>query len=130
MASWDEVRNFIKSNYQVQKDDGDSLILVRDVGRGRTQMMMITMIDLGIEAGDAMITMLSPVAKSNAVSADQVLEMSVGSPFGVRKTTDFYWLTHSQLAATVDPAEIDIPLRYMGVYADMIEGKLSLSDDL
>ena len=118
------------TNYQVQTDEGDSLILLRPGLNGRTQLVSVRLVEPGLEAGDDMITWLSPVARTGEVSADQVLAATIGVPFGVVKTTDFYWLMHSQLAATVDPLEIDIPMRYVATYADHCESKFSLSDNL
>jgi len=130
LATWQEIRTYITSNYQVQTDNGDSLILVRPGVNERTQLVHVSLMKVDLEAGDEMISWLSPVAKVNEVSADQVLSATMGMPYGVEKTSDFYLLRHSQLAATVDPAEIDVPMRYISVFADYAESKLSLSDNL
>jgi len=130
LATWQEVRNYIAANYEIQTDNGDSLILVRPGVEGRTQLVSVMLSQVGLSDGDDMIKWLSPFAVSSAVSADQALAAAAGAPFGVTKNDDYYWLVHTQLAATVDPAEIDVPMRYVAVFADFAESKLSLSDGL
>lgn len=126
MATWQQVKNYIYSNYQVSDDSGSLLFLVFQTEANRSQTIMIGHIDTGDEY--ASVVFMSPVASWAQASADRVLRATEEFPVSIRSTGEFIVASHSQLLASIDETEIDLPMRLLAYQADQIEKALGIGD--
>lgn len=125
MATWQQVKNYIYANYQVSSDDGNLMMLQFMTEAGRSQMIQIVY----IEAEEfSSVLFNSPIAEWTQVSADRVLRATEEIPVGVRSIGDYIVAYHSQLIASIDEAEIDLPMALIVNQADQIERYLGLGD--
>lgn len=125
MATWQQVKSYIYSKYQVSNDSGSSITLTFETGNGRSQMVMLGHIDAD-EFSSLQIS--SPIAPESRVTGDQVLRAAQGTGVGITRIGEFFATTHTQLLATIDDAEIDWPLMLVTSTADRIESALGLGD--
>ena len=123
MASWEEVRSFMRNNYVVndESEDGSVLTLIFDDGGKRTQLMHVAL------SGE-WILMASPFAKVGHVTHAQALDSA--EMFGARIIGDTHYLVHYQLLATVDTDEMKKPMGMLAFQADQIELRLLGTDQL
>ena len=129
MATWSEVKSFIKSRYPQTQDDGKSLSIVLQLEDNRSQMMFVGFVDVDGDSMDC-VMFLAPFARQNQISAAQALAKSSG-PFGLATIgDDFYALKHSAFIADVDENEIIVPLELLSRLADQAERSLGLGDSL
>ena len=126
MATWQQVKNYIYSNYKVADDSGDGLWLLFDTEGGRSQKVKIAFVDTGNQF--ASILFMSPVAAWSQVSADRVLRATEQVPVSICSTGDFIVAMHSQLLASIDEAEIDVPILMITSRADQLEKLLGIGD--
>jgi hypothetical protein len=126
MATWNEVKNYVRSNYQVrsESDDGNMLHLIFETEAGRSQMITVGFLD----TDPAFVTFRSVFASTSQVSALKAFEVASATPFGIGMAGEIYFLNHAQLAATIDPDEIDVPMRWVTLFADYVEKQLGLGD--
>lgn len=125
MATWQQVKSYVYANYNVATDDGSQIGLNFDIGNGRTQMVILA----HLEAEEASsVIFMSPVAAWSQVSADRVLRATEQVPVAVRSIGDYIVASHSQLLATIDEAEIDLPLGILVNMADNLESALGLGN--
>ena len=125
MATWQQVKSYIYGNYQVASDEGDHLTLVFQTEAGRSQMVMIAHISADEFSS---VIFSSPIAAWNQVAADRVLRATEEIPAGIRSIGDYIVAHHSQLLATIDEAEIDLPMALLVNQADQLERYLGLGD--
>lgn len=127
MATWQQVKSYIYSNYQVADDSGDGLwLLFQTEGGSRSQKVRIGLVDTGNEFSSVLF--MSPVAAWSQVSADRVLRATEQVPVSICSTGDFIVAMHSQLLASIDEAEIDLPMAMITSRADQLEKLLGLGD--
>lgn len=125
MATWQEIRNHINSNFQVDSDEGNLLTLTfGSASGGRSQLVIVSYYDLE----DPVIVFKSPIAAVSEVSAASVLDLTTQDIWGISTTGEYYTVTHVQFAATVDSPEISLALAYVAGAADAFEQALGLGD--
>ncbi len=126
MATWQQVRNYIFSKYQVSNDNGNFLTLVFDMGNGRSQMVHVGQ----IEAGEmSSVIFSSPFADKARVSADRALNATEVVPAAIKSIGDYYAVSHTQLLGTIDEPEIDWPIILVTTHADQLEQHLGIGDN-
>lgn len=125
MASWAEIRNYIKSNYVVGMEQGDTIGLEFNTGNSRSQLVFVSW----LEIDEPQVIFRSPFAKRERVSAERVLQAAMGTPYGVTMTDSWYTLSHVQLASSIDALEIDQPMMWVTVFADKLEQELGQGDE-
>ncbi|MEV6410605.1 hypothetical protein [Kribbella sp. NPDC051718] len=127
MASWEELRSYIRITYKVAEDDGTILRLLFAVGEGRTQIVVVG--QSKTNSGAEFATIASPFAEVGQVEIDSVLsslaDYVVG---GAVAYGQMYMLRHSVPLADLDPDEFDGPLRMVLSTADELEAKFVGSD--
>ena len=126
MATWQQVKNYIYSNYKVADDSGDGLWLLFDTEGGRSQKVRIAVVDTGNQFSSVLF--MSPIAAWSQVSADRVLRATEQVPVSICSTGDFIVAMHSQLLASIDEAEIDVPILLVTSRADQVEKLLGIGD--
>lgn len=68
------------------------------------------------------------MADWSQVSAEQVLRATERANASVRSTGEYIVASHTQLLATVDEAEIDLPMQMLASQADELERLLGTRD--
>lgn len=119
MASWQDVKQFLYSNYKINSDEDGVLSILFETGNNRSQLVFVA------QTGD-FLRLLSPVADEGSASPARVL----GEPslFGVTKFGSHFCLVHNQLLDTVDEAEITGVIPLLAGFADKLESALTGSD--
>jgi hypothetical protein len=127
MASWDELRSYIRITYKVADDDGTVLRLVFSVGEGRSQIVVVGQSTTG--GGAEFATIASPFAEVGKLAIDPVLDTLADYVVGgVVTYGQMYMVRHSVPLADLDPDEFDGPLRMVLSTADALEAKFVGTD--
>jgi hypothetical protein len=106
MATWQQVKSYIYANYTVANDDGQVLPMHFETETGRSQMVLVSFIEAEVFSS---VIFQSPIAEWSQVSADRVLRATENMSVGVRSIGDYIVAHHSQLVASIDEAEIELP---------------------
>ncbi len=119
MATWQEVKSFVKSNYKdaSESPDGGHVTMTLAFTDGRSQFVAVH------AAGNKWIQFLSMVGEKSDINVERLFEES--HVFGVTTIDDSYWLVHNQLLETVDGAEINAALLALSECADEVEKALT-----
>jgi hypothetical protein len=130
MAAWDDVKAFLKKNYQVEKEEGNLIYIIRQFDDGRSQLVLVT----SVADTNTNITWLqtySPVGLIAAGSLNQALEdLDKSFVGGLVKLGDKHFVKHSTPIENLSVDEIDLPLRYVAIAADILEEKYVGGDQL
>ncbi len=121
MATWNDVKSYLESNYEVVEDKGSLLIINVATTPGRSQLMFVG-------GGEAALSFKSPVAKIGSVQPGKILELA--EMFGASTMGDFYCFSHLALMQTLDTLELDVPMNLLAEAADKAEAALGLADKL
>ena len=123
MAEWAKVEQYIKKKYVVAEQDGNWLFLNFDLGKGRSQRVMVT-------TAGGLIQFLSPFATLTEVDINEVLAVMRAESIllGITGVDDMLLVTHSQLLTTADEEEIDFGIGLVTESADLLEARLSRQD--
>lgn len=128
MASWSEVKSFIRSNYIVKQEIGpDALLLEFETFAGRSQQIFVEFDRSGDDV--EWVSMSATVGLVAELDAMRVLE--VASPLilgAVRVSGEALMVAHWQPLATIDGPEIDGPMKLICLVADIIEKDLNDTD--
>jgi hypothetical protein len=120
MATWQEVKSYLKSNYKIRSEEDDFVSLVFETGDGRSQLIFVAHLNEWIRFS-------SPIAKKAESDLATIVERAAGFGIGIHGM-DWYGLVHMQLLATVDSAEIDAGLDWVTAFADEVEKAVSSED--
>ena len=127
MASWEELRSYIRITYKVADDDGTLMRLLFSVGEGRSQVVIVAKSTTG--DGRQFATIASAFAEQGQVDIDSALaamaEYVVGGIVAYGQT---YMVRHSVPLDTLDPDEFEGPLHLVLATADVLEAKFVGSD--
>ena len=125
VATWQQVKSYIYTNYNVNTDEGNNMSLNFETSPGRSQMLFIA----HIEADEfSAVLFSSPFATWSQVSGDRALRATEQVSAGIRSIGDYLVVTHSQLLATIDEPEIDLSMVLVVNQADQLEAVLGLGD--
>ncbi len=126
MATWQEVKSFVKSNYSgvAETDDGTliTMTFVYPEDANRTQMVGVA------NSGGPWIRFMSIVGTKSEVNLERLFEEC--KIFGVTLTEGSYFLVHNQLLETVDTAEINEALSWVAAAADDVEKVVTSGRDV
>jgi hypothetical protein len=120
MATWDEVRSFMRQNYKLLEEDEQKIALLFGFDDNRKQTITITR----FEAMDRdWIQFESRVCRRELLDADRALRLNGRSVTGylALDRDGFYVMRHTALLSTLDPDELVIPLHVMVKAADKLE---------
>jgi len=128
MASWDQVKNFIKGNYKVQSDEGDFFKMVFELGNDRTQMVFVQKIDT--TKNGIWIQMSSPVGIIKQEKINKVLEVLNDKVCGgLVKIGDKHFIRHCLPIDSMSLDEFSVPLSFITSSADDLEKKFVGGDE-
>ncbi len=128
MATFLEVKNYIKSNFQIQSEEDTFLTMVFNTGNGRSQLVLV----MGVEGAGEMssVRFFSPFARVDQISPAQFANLAEGTVFGLAQMADLYGVVHNAFLENLDESEITTPLMAVTSSADAFEKSLGLGDDL
>jgi hypothetical protein len=122
MASWDELRNYIESNYAVVADQLDMLGLDFGLDNGRTQKVLIRRTPLD---GAEWVQILTPVCEEGDIEPREALVLSgkmiVG---GLVLLDETIYFRHSLPLKDLDTDEFDVPLHLAVGFGDRLEQEI------
>ena len=125
MATWNDVRGFLSSQYQVSNDSGNALTFLFETERGRSQTVTV----IGGEAMPVVIV-TSPIGSVREIDAKRLLELTEDGVMGVKKVADYYLVVAAIPTADLSEGELIGPMLLVTAEADSYEEKLGLGDRL
>jgi len=124
MATWQELRGYIASNYRLSEDDGTSLTLVLDVGEGRTQSVFVSYIDVW---GQVLIE--SPFAEVAKCDLTILRSILADTLVGIRSNDTHLLTSHQTPIDYLQPEEFEVPLHLSVSVADDLEKRYFGGDE-
>ena len=124
MANWWQVKSYLHRNYKIVKDEGSFVVMIFDLGNGRSQMVMLSVHTLrnGSEEWMEILSGVGKVQEVNLIRALALIErMMVG---GLTQEGDMLMVKHTLPLENVDENEIDRPLLLVVQTADDLEQDL------
>lgn len=128
MATWQEVKDFIRSNYVVSSEEGSLMVLQFETDRGRSQLIFVGGIENASELSS--VRFFSPFARVDQISPAQFAQLASGSVFGLAESAGMYGFVHNSFLADLDASEINVPMVAVTMNADQVERQLGLGDSL
>jgi hypothetical protein len=127
MATWESLREYIHSRYQVMEEQPGVLRMLFNVGDGRTQNVLVSGKSVG--AFEYMV-IWTPICHESQISARDALVRNANMPIGslglVPDGTII--LRHSAPLKDLEPDEFDVPLQAITQGGDMLERELAVAD--
>ncbi|GBU26766.1 hypothetical protein R84B8_00278 [Treponema sp. R8-4-B8] len=128
MASWDQVKNFIRSNYKVQNDEGDFFKMVFDLSNDRTQMVFVQKVQT--KQNGIWIQISSPVGIIGQEKMNKALEtLNDKVCGGLVKIGDKHFVRHCMPIDDMSLDEFAVPLTFITSSADDLEKKFVGGDE-
>jgi len=128
MATWVEVKEFIKSNYKVQKEEDGMVVLVQEFTDGRSQLVYVFRKE---HNGVIWADISSPVGTISAGDLNSALEsLDNATCGGLVKIGDFHAVRHCMPIADLSSDELNGPLKLVAGAADTLEEKFVGGDKL
>jgi hypothetical protein len=126
MADWNMLCQYVKSTYNVAKEEPGLLKFVFSTFEGRSQMVLLVRQTMG---NDEWVQLGSPIGKLDDIELTVALreadEYIVG---GLVLSGDILALRHSVPLANLDVNEFEEPLKAIVIAADAMEKKFSIID--
>jgi len=127
MATWNEVKEFIKSNYTVQNEEDNMIVLLQKFTDGRSQLIYVMKKDLN---GAVWADISSPIGTLKAGDINSALEALFGATCGgLVKVGDFHAVRHCMPIADLSSDELNGPLKLVAGAADTLEEKFIGGDN-
>ena len=125
MATWEDLRSYIKNNYKIAEDNLDSVKLIFDVGGQRSQAVRVA------NAGENWATVSTAVCRGDQIDPADALRrnwgMRIGGLAALEDGTVIF--KHSFPLASLDPGEFEEPLHMAVNYGDALERELTGGGD-
>jgi len=127
MASWNDVKSFLKSNYKVQKEEDNLVVLLQEFTDGRSQMIYIIKKE---HKGVVWADISSPVGTLKTSDINSALEvLDTATCGGLVKVGDFHAVRHCMPIADLSNEEIDGPIKLVAGAADTLEERFIGGDN-
>jgi hypothetical protein len=128
MAGWADVKGLAKAKFKVIHDDGDSFEVLFEYKTGRHQKVNVTHFD-AFECTwvrfRSLVCRVEDMDPKVALAWNQ--EFSVGA---LAIIDDHYAILHSTPLDTLDPEELERPLRILAFVADKLENDYTRGRDV
>ena len=127
MATWDEIRSYIRSRYRLLEDDQDHVALIFGFDDNRRHSITITKFD-GMDR--EWVLFEARVCRKELMEPVRALELNGKSVVGylALDRDSFYVMRHTALLSTLDPDELIVPMHVLVKVADKLEEELTGSD--
>lgn len=128
MASWPDVRSFVRANYPVSSVRSPSLVTaVVDTFGGRRQQVFVER-DVSPTGGE-WVKVSAAVGLRSQVNLDEVVEVASTMVLGaVHLAGDAVVIAHWQPLESIDSPVVDPPVRLVSCVADLVEHEISGAD--
>jgi hypothetical protein len=125
--TWESLRQYIHSRYQVLDEAPDVLRMMFDVGGGRTQNVLVSGKQVG--AFEYMV-IWTPICHESQIAARDALVRNATMPLGALglMPDGTIILRYSAPLKDLDPDEFDVPLQGITQGGDMLERELAAAD--
>lgn len=128
MAGWSDVKGLAKAKFKVTHDDGDTFEVLFEYKTGRHQKVVVTHFEA---FGSTWVRFRSMVCRKDEMDPSVALawnsEFSVGA---LALMDDHYAILHSTPLDTLDPEELERPLRILAYVADTLEKDYTRGKDI
>ena len=129
MATWQEVRTYVHSNYKVEDIDPAMMKMLFDSGNGRSQIIFVGHFDLSEAGMGDWLTYFSPFCGTDQATANAVMGVaSDNTMFGITEMAGMYGVRHVAPMLNLDANEIEDPLMAVVFSADNLEKLLTGGD--
>jgi hypothetical protein len=127
MASWDEIRSYMRTRYKLLEDDEEHVALLFGFDDNRRHSIDIKR----FEAMDReWLQFEARVCRKELLEAERALTLNGQSVVGylALDRDGFYVMRHTALLSTLDPDELIVPMHVLVKVADRLEEELTGSD--
>jgi hypothetical protein len=131
MANWEQLRQYIHSNYQVEEELPEAIKMVFELRGGRTQLVFVTHYSL-MDGQEDWVVIESPFGELGRVDLGAAVAAAgnmVCGGVGLYKER-YFTLRHAVPLANLDLNEFERPLRLIITSADSLEARLTGRDEL
>jgi hypothetical protein len=127
MASWGEVKGYLKNNYTVQKEEDNLVILLQKFTDGRSQLVFVYEREVN---GVIWADISSPIGSIGPQDIYSALEMMENAPCGgLTKVGETIAVRHCMPIADLSSDEINGPIKIVAGAADTLEEKFIGGDN-
>ncbi len=127
MASWEEIRTYMRSRYRLLEEDEDHVALLFGFDDNRRHSITITV----FEAMERQWVLFEArICRKELMEPQRALELNGKSVVGylALDRDEFYVMRHTALLSTLDPDELVVPMHVLVKVADKLEEELTGSD--
>ncbi len=131
MASWEQLRDFIRTNHRISEELPEGVSMAFDTGGGRTQLVFVTHYTLRGGSED-WVVIESPFAESESVDVGLAVRATAKMVCGGVGLYQSRYLTirHAVPLENLDVNEFERPLLLVTNSADILEARLTGRDEL
>ena len=127
MASWEDVRAYMRTHYKLLEEDDEHVSLLFGFDDNRRHSITLTL----FEAMDReWLLFEARVCRRELLESERALHLNAKSVVGylALDRDDFYVMRHTALLSTLDPDELVVPMHVLVKVADQLEEELTGSD--
>jgi hypothetical protein len=127
MAQWNDIRQFARTNYPLSNDEPEWFGIIFTISPGRTQKVVVR----PYRAYDRdWIEFRSAVCRQDEMSPVVALRQNAEMAMGfLALIGERYYVLHNAPLATLDVEEFKLPLQFLAMHADKLEGQYSSGSD-
>jgi len=122
MATAAEVKEYLKSNYELKKESENFSSIEFEFEDGRSQIVFTAIID-------EMLQVSSPFATTDMLTVVQAVNAARDSVLGMKMIKDVFVISNSFPLADIDASEINWCLNVVAMQADFVEEN-SVGEDI
>ena len=128
MATWKQIKDYIRENYQLQEDEGDFFQMTFELEGDRSQIIFVQ--KTKSEAGDIWIQISSPIGIIEDDEINDALEMMENELCGgMVKIGERHFVRHNMLIDDLSPEQFESIMQIVMNAADKMEEKFIGGDD-
>lgn len=131
MANWEQLRQYVRSNYKISEELAEAISMVFELPGGRTQLVFITHYSL-MDGQEDWVVIESPFGERGQVDLSAAVAAAgnmVCGGVGLYQGR-YFTLRHAVPLENLDLNEFERPLRLIITSADSLESKLTGLDEL
>lgn len=126
MATWGDLHAHIDEHYEIDDEGPGWVKMVFDVGEGRSQIVLVSAIEVG-DTGEEWVAIESPVGAMSEVPLERMLGIIEGKVCGGATAMDggeVVGYRHALPLADLQTPEFENPLAMVTMTADQLEREL------
>ena len=128
MATWKEIKDFIRNNYNLQKDEGDFFQMTFEIDENRSQLVFVQ--KTKSQSGDIWIQIASPIGLIEDDEINDALEMLNDAMCGgMVKMGERHFVRHCMPIDELSPDQFIKSMNIIVGVADDMEKRFIGGDD-